>query len=70
MWRQLEKKLWGRQFPKYFTPNDETESGKELRLVQQYFFVSCSLQDMIRRFKREHGKKLEFFSSESCNSIK
>ena len=29
-------------------PNDETYQGKLLRLEQQYFFVSCSLQDMIR----------------------
>src|SRR4029453_1218376 len=28
--------------------NDEPAAGKELRLTQQYFFVSCSLQDMIR----------------------
>ncbi len=29
-------------------PNDEQARGKELRLEQQYFFVSCSLQDMMR----------------------
>ena len=39
---------------KVLYPNDETENGKELRLVQQYFFVSCSLQDMIARYRRTH----------------
>ena len=39
---------------KVLYPNDETENGKELRLVQQYFFVSCSLQDMIARYRRKH----------------
>ena len=34
-------------------PNDTLYMGKELRLKQQYFFVSCSLQDTIRRIKRD-----------------
>jgi starch phosphorylase len=33
---------------KILYPNDSTESGRQLRLSQQYFFVTCSLQDMLR----------------------
>ncbi len=36
-------------------PNDTLYMGKELRLKQQYFFVACSLADIVRRFKR-NGK--------------
>jgi starch phosphorylase len=36
-------------------PNDNTYSGKELRLKQQYFFVSATLSDIVRRFKKIHG---------------
>ena len=35
---------------KVLYPSDAMESGKELRLKQQYFFVSCAMQDIIRRF--------------------
>ncbi|KAH9570019.1 hypothetical protein CY35_02G018100 [Sphagnum magellanicum] len=36
-------------------PDDRTYQGKELRLKQQYFFVSASLQDIMRRFKDHHS---------------
>lgn len=36
---------------KVLYPNDESDQGKQLRLEQQFFFVSCSLQDMIRILK-------------------
>ncbi len=47
----VQEKARGETISKVLYPNDSTESGKELRLVQQYFFVSCSLQDIIRRYK-------------------
>jgi starch phosphorylase len=39
---------------KVLYPNDNRHSGKELRLKQEYFFVSASLQDIIRRYKKAH----------------
>jgi glycogen phosphorylase len=44
----VEKKMASETLCKVLYPNDEPEIGKRLRLAQQYFFVSCSLQDMIR----------------------
>ncbi|KAJ0927645.1 putative glycogen phosphorylase [Helianthus annuus] len=41
-------------------PDDRSYQGKELRLKQQYFFVSASLQDIIRRFKDVHGNFDDF----------
>ncbi|NJR59578.1 MAG: glycogen/starch/alpha-glucan phosphorylase [Cyanobacteria bacterium CRU_2_1] len=39
---------------KVLYPNDESYQGRQLRLEQQYFFVSCSLQDMIRLMKMQN----------------
>ncbi|MCD6596184.1 MAG: glycogen/starch/alpha-glucan phosphorylase [Bacteroidales bacterium] len=43
----VQEKMKSENITKILYPNDETDQGKRLRLQQQYFFVSCSLQDMI-----------------------
>lgn len=47
-YRAVEDKMFSENITKVLYPNDEHCAGKELRLQQQFFFVSCSLQDMIR----------------------
>jgi starch phosphorylase len=47
-YRAVDEKVVSETLSKVLYPNDEPEIGKMLRLAQQYFFVSCSLQDMIR----------------------
>ena len=45
---------------KVLYPPDDTGSGKELRLKQQYFFVSATLQDILKRYKRERSTFVDF----------
>lgn len=43
-------------------PNDDNNEGKKLRLKQQYFFSSASLQDIIRKYKKIHGNDFSKFA--------
>ncbi|MFZ7127878.1 MAG: glycogen/starch/alpha-glucan phosphorylase [Desulfobacterales bacterium] len=59
-YKAVDEKVVSETISKVLYPNDEPEIGKTLRLAQQYFFVSCSLQDMIR-IHQTRGKRLETF---------
>jgi glycogen phosphorylase len=59
-YRAVADKMESENITKVLYPNDELAQGKALRLQQQYFFVSCSLQDMIR-VHRAVNQPLETF---------
>ncbi|MEY4511248.1 MAG: hypothetical protein RLZZ450_3370 [Pseudomonadota bacterium] len=52
--RAVEEKVDVENISKVLYPPDHTDDGKELRLKQQYFFVACSLADVLRHFKLRH----------------
>jgi glycogen phosphorylase len=52
--RAVEEKIDTENISKVLYPNDQSEEGKQLRLKQQYFFVACSIADIVRRYKRRH----------------
>jgi glycogen phosphorylase len=51
----MQAKVLSENISKVLYPSDEIASGKELRLKQQYFFVAATLQDIIRRYKRQNS---------------
>ena len=58
----VSQKISSETISKVLYPNDEPEAGKHLRLQQQFFFVSCSLQDMLR-IHLLHHRPLDDFAS-------
>lgn len=52
--RAVEQKALTESISKVLYPKDESPAGKELRLKQQYFFVACSISDILRRYFHAH----------------
>jgi glycogen phosphorylase len=59
-YRAVEDKMFSENITKVLYPNDDVAQGKALRLQQQFFFVTCSLQDMLR-VHRLLGRPLDRF---------
>ncbi|HEX2730011.1 MAG TPA: glycogen/starch/alpha-glucan phosphorylase [Polyangiaceae bacterium] len=58
--RAVEDKIDSENISKVLYPADKTLEGKELRLKQQYFFVACSVADIMRSYKERHQSFHEF----------
>jgi starch phosphorylase len=59
--RAVAQKTFSENISKVLYPNGNTPQGRELRLEQQYFFVSCSLQDIIRLYLLNHDTLDKFY---------
>ena len=53
--RAVEQKIASETISKILYPSDAIASGQELRLIQEYFLVACSLRDIIRRYELDHA---------------
>ncbi|MGO9379519.1 MAG: glycogen/starch/alpha-glucan phosphorylase [Dissulfurispiraceae bacterium] len=58
--KAVEDKTMSENISKVLYPDDQSFAGKELRLKQQYFFVSATLRDILRRYRKYYKKYDEF----------
>jgi starch phosphorylase len=58
--RAVRQKIDSETISKVLYPSDAIVAGQELRLVQEYFLVACTLRDIIRRFEQNHTSYAEF----------
>ena len=58
--RALEQKIESEKISKILYPSDTFREGKELRLLQEYFLVACSLRDIVRRYLDQHDDFSQF----------
>ncbi len=58
--KAVSEKAKSENITKVLYPNDNRHEGKELRLKQEYFFVSATIQDILRRFRKAHASFADF----------
>lgn len=58
--KAVEQKIASEAVSKVLYPSDSVEAGRELRVLQEYFFVACALRDIVRRYLKNHTGFEEF----------
>ncbi|MBV8518750.1 MAG: glycogen/starch/alpha-glucan phosphorylase [Acidobacteria bacterium] len=58
--RAVQDKITGENISKVLYPSDTIAAGKELRLLQEYFLVACSVRDLLQRYRETHESLAEF----------
>ncbi|MBI4514662.1 MAG: glycogen/starch/alpha-glucan phosphorylase [Deltaproteobacteria bacterium] len=53
--KAVEQKIVSENISKVLYPPDDVPAGRELRLLQEYFFVACAMRDIFRRYRRRHA---------------
>lgn len=65
----VARKNLAEQITMVLYPNDASENGKELRLRQQYFLSSASLQDLLKRWVHQHGHDFSDFAAKNVMQL-
>jgi glycogen phosphorylase len=58
--RAVHEKITGESISKVLYPSDIVAAGKELRLLQEYFLVACSVRDILKRYRSAHESYTHF----------
>jgi starch phosphorylase len=61
--KAVQDKITGETISKVLYPSDTIAAGRELRLLQEYFLVACSVQDIVAKYRRTHESFDEFPTS-------